>query len=195
MKLNKLDSIEKLDTGKLETINAKPQDRLIPLIIPLQGDHILYSPICGANSDYENMERLVGFQKPCISWCRRYLPIYTLNTSGKVIDIVFAVYPIMQEYHSYDRLKHSVQRYMERVGSGCYIESGNDRLFLYDFNREKGFIYYQNDLNLALRDYSYVRGIDLDNYAGHFVNQYPQSDKELAYRSSMKEICCLTPYQ
>ena len=173
----------------LEMINQYPDNHgaQIRFNHKIMGSYIIYSPIIGGEGPDTSMKNVLRFQRMCIQKRYKYLPLYTRDDNGNIIDICFIVYPRHQVEEQFTCLELSVLEFMNQTKTSfSYLKCEGGVLILKKEN--KTFIYAYDNLNMILNDYSKARKLDLSNGANHYFNPYPQSNEELEYRKNNLEI-------
>ena len=173
----------------LEMINRYPNNNgaQIRFNHKIMGDYIIYSPIIGGEDPDTSMKNVLRFQRMCIQKRYKYLPLYTKDGYGDIIDICFIVYPRHQVEEQYTCLEVSVLEFMNQTKTSLsYLKCKDDVLILEKEN--KTIIYAFDKLNIILDDYSKARRIVLKNGSYHYFNPNPQSIEELEYRKNNMEI-------
>lgn len=173
----------------LELINRYPNNHgaQIRFNHKIMGNYIIYSPIIGGDDPDTSMKNVLRFQRMCIQKRYKYLPLYTKDGYGDIIDICFIVYPRHQVEEQFTCLEVSVLEFMNQTKTSLsYLKCKDGVLILEKEN--KTIIYAFDKLNIILDDYSKARRIDLRDGSYHYLNPYPQSIEELEYRKNNMEI-------
>lgn len=171
---------------KLETINSYPINRrgLVPFNNRIIGNFIIFSPITSKDDDpNKRMHDLLNFRQMCKNRNYRYLPIYTLNDNGRIIDISLMVFPHNNSDEEYVKLQDLVKK--SDMGNGDYVGCRKGQIILW---MPSPLPYSENNLTRIMNHYLRDRGIFVENGSHLYLNPPPQSQDERSFRTGLGEV-------